>query len=266
MSRIDEALRRVMADGTAEPEKAGSVIEEYPNEHRPNERRQVVDGNTLLLGTAAEHDAAPLSAATLGVELPAGLMRHYQRVAGVMHDVRARNPLKTVAIASAASGEGKTTTLLGLALALTRANSSRVLLVDANLHQPRLHDAVHIQQGPGVIDVISGERHKALPVVLHPSLHVLLAGRASTNPAADLGSEKLRALLQRCAAHYDWVLVDTPAAAQLQEEADVLGRLTDGVVFVIGATTPFAVAERAMAKIGADRILATVLDGLADPL
>ena len=84
------------------------------------------------------------------------------------------------------------------------------------------------------------------------------------HPAVDLGSERLRALLRQCATHYDWVLVDTPAMSLLVDEADVLGRLTDGVVFVVGATTPFTVAERAMTTIGEAHILGTVLNGLAE--
>jgi hypothetical protein len=44
--------------------------------------------------------------------------------------------------------------------------------------------------------------------------------------------------------------VDTPAMSQLLDQAEVLGRLTDGIVFVVGAPTPFTVAERAIAIIG----------------
>jgi Mrp family chromosome partitioning ATPase len=189
-------------------------------------------------------------------------MNHCQRIAALLRSAQADNGLKTVAIASAARGEGRTTTMLGLALELTRTNSNRVLLVDADLCQPKLQEALRIEQSPGLSDVLSGQRHKAFPVAVHSSLHVLLAGRASTEPAADLGSERLRALLERCAAHYNWVLVDTPAASLLRDEADVLGRLTDGVVFVIGATTPFKAAEDVMSTIGQSRIVATVLNGI----
>jgi len=258
MSRIHQALTR--ARGGDPDELKETSLEEYPSEHR-----QALDGDNRMLRSAVP-DAGPISVATFGLELPVGRMRHCQRIAAILQAAQVRRGLKTVAIASAATGEGKTTTMLGLAMVLTRMNSSRVVLVDANFCRPTLHDTLRIEQRPGLVDFVSGERPAALPVVLHPSLYVLLAGRASIHPAADLGSERLRGLLKGCAAHYDWVLVDTPAVSQLADEADVLGRLTDGVVFVIGATTPFAVAERAMATIGDGQILATLLDGLSDPV
>jgi Mrp family chromosome partitioning ATPase len=258
MSRIHQALKRTTDEDPAELPETVTRLDEYPYE-----QRQGLDGDNRML---AVQDAGPISAATLGLELPVGRMRHCQRIADTLQAAQVQHGVKSVAIASAASGEGKTTTMLGLAMVLTRSNSSRVLLVDANFCRPTLHDTIRIEQEPGLVDVVSGERNKLLPVVLHPSLHVLLAGRASTHPAADLGSARLRGLLKRCAAHYDWVLVDTPAVSELADEAHVLGRLTDGVVFVIGATTPFAVSERAMATIGEGKILATLLDGFSDPV
>jgi Mrp family chromosome partitioning ATPase len=292
MGRIHQALTRATGGDPADLEETSFSLDEYPSEHRPRldgENRQRLDGENRLLSSpvpdvgpisvpsavsdagpiavaSAVRDARPISAATLGLELSVERMRHCQRIATTLQAAQVPNGLKTVAIASAAAGEGKTTTMLGLAMMLTRKNSSRVLLVDANFCRPALHNAIGIEHGPGVIDFVSGERPKAEPLVLHPSLHVLLAGRASMYPAADLGSERLRGLLKQYAADYDWVLVDTPALSQLGDEADVLGRLTDGVVFVIGPMTPFAVAERAMAAIGEGQILATLLDGLSDPV
>ena len=260
MGRMHSAMIRAAGGDPAALQETGPSLEDYPSEHR-----QGLDGDNRMLRSAVQ-EAAPISAPTVGLELPVGPMRHCRRIAATLQAAQVRQGTKTVAIASAATGEGKTTTMLGLAMVLTRMNSSRVLLVDANFCRPTLHHTIRIEHGPGLIDFVAGERPEPLPVVLNPSLHVLQAGRASIHPAADLGSERLRALLKRCAAQYDWVLVDTPAVSQLADEADVLGRLTDGVVFVIGATTPFAVAERAMATIGDGQILATLLDGLSDPV
>jgi Mrp family chromosome partitioning ATPase len=258
MSRIDEALRRARDGRLAEPQELGHTLQEYPYETRSGS-----DGDSSPV-IGAEQLGAPVAAVTLAVEIPTGLTRQCRKIAAILQNQESKSAVKTVAFASAATGEGKTSAVLGVALTLTRTYSSRVLLVDADLCQPTLHEAIRIKQEPGLIDILSGERHKAPPIAVHSSLHVLLAGRASTQPATDLGSEKLRALLKQCAAHYDWVLVDTPAMSLLLDEANVLGRLTDGVVFVVGATTPFTTAERAMAMIGEGRILGTVLNGLTE--
>jgi len=263
MSRIDEALKRARDGRVAEPQKIeiGYTLQEYPHEHRTG-----LDGDVAPAPVVTVQVAPPVSNATLAVEIPQSLTRQCQRIAVILQDRQSQHAVKIVAIASASTGEGKTSTVLGLALTLTRTNAGRVLIVDADLCQPTLHEAVRVKQGPGLLDIISRDHSKAAPVVVHPSLHVLLAGRASTQPAVDLGSERLRALLKQCATHYDWVLVDTPAMSLLVDDADVLGRLADGVVFVVGAKTAFTAAERAMATIGEGRILGTVLNGLAESL
>jgi Mrp family chromosome partitioning ATPase len=261
MSRIDEALRRARDGRVAEPQKIeiGYTLQEYPHEHRA-----APDGDVAAPPVITAQVAAPVSNATLAVEIPPSLIRQCQRIAAILHERQAQNAVKIVAVASASTGEGKTSTVLALALALTRTNGSRVLVVDADLCRPTLHEAVRVKQGTGLLDIISRDHNKAAPVVVHPTLHMLLAGRASTQPAVDLGSERLRALLKQCATHYDWVLVDTPAMSLLVDDADVVGRLAEAVVFVVGAKTAFTAAERAMATIGEGRILGTVLNGLAE--
>jgi Mrp family chromosome partitioning ATPase len=260
MSRINEALKRVAGRPVEpqEPHEISPTIEEYPHEPRSGS-----DGDNRFHSDPGL--TAPISAAALGVDVPAGLMRQCQKLASTLQRRRIEGAPKTVAIVSAAMGEGRTSTLLGLALTLTRANAARVLLVDADLCQPTLHHAIHIKPSAGLTELLSGERRKAPLIAVHPSLHVLLAGRQSMNPVEDLGSERLRVLLEQFATHYDWVLVDTPAMCLLPDEAHLLGRLTDGVVFVIGDTTPFTVVERAMGTIAKGCILGTVLKGLAEP-
>jgi protein-tyrosine kinase len=263
MSRIDEALRRARDSRVAEPQKIeiGYTLQEYPHEHRTGS-----DGDIVTAPVVTAQVAAPAANATLAVEISQSLTRQCQRIAAVLQDRQSKHAVKTVAVASASTGEGKTSTVLGLALTLTRTNAGRVLVVDADLCHPRLHEAVRVKQSTGLLDIIARDHNKAAPIVVHPSLHMLLAGGVSTQPAVDLGSERLRALLKQCAAHYDWVLVDTPAMSLLIDDANVVGRLTDGVVFVVGAKTAFTTAERAMAMIGEGRILGTVLNGVAESL
>ena len=263
MSRIDEALRRALDGRVSEPQRieSGYTLQEYPHEHRTGP-----DGDVAAPPVVSAQVAAPVSNATLVVEIPQSLTRQCQRIAAFLQERQSQHAVKTVAIASASTGEGRTSTVLGLALTLTKTNGSRVLVVDADLCQPTLHEAVRVKQGTGLLDIISRDHSKAAPVIVHPSLHMLLAGRASTQPAVDLRSERLQALLKQCATHYDWVLLDTPAMSLLADEADVLGRLADGVVFVVGAKTAFTASERAMATIGEGRILGTVLNGLAESL
>ena len=67
--------------------------------------------------------------------------------------------------------------------------------------------------------------------------------------------------VNRCAARFDWVLIDTSPVGVLPD-AQVLARLIGAVVFVIGAgSTPAAAVERAIAELGGpDAVIGTVMN------
>jgi Mrp family chromosome partitioning ATPase len=74
----------------------------------------------------------------------------------------------------------------------------------------------------------------------------------------------MRKFLDDVAARFDWVLLDTPPVGLLPD-AQVLGRLAHAAVFVIRAgVTPFAAVERAIADLGRECIIGTVLNDV-DP-
>ena len=69
-------------------------------------------------------------------------------------------------------------------------------------------------------------------------------------------------LLDDCASRFDWVLLDVPPVGLLAD-AQILGHLTGAVILVIRAgVTPHAVVERAIAQIGRESIIGTVLNGV----
>jgi Mrp family chromosome partitioning ATPase len=95
-------------------------------------------------------------------------------------------------------------------------------------------------------------------------LSVLTAGRPGPAPLADLTSERMAEIVQDSAAKFDWVLLDTPPVGLLPD-AQVLVRLAGAVVFVIAAgSTPAAAVERAIAQVGTEAIIGTVLNRVED--
>jgi succinoglycan biosynthesis transport protein ExoP len=67
-------------------------------------------------------------------------------------------------------------------------------------------------------------------------------------------------LLEECARRFDWVLLDTPPVGVLPD-AQLLARLAGAVILVIGAnSTPAALIERAVAELGPECIIGTVLN------
>jgi len=101
----------------------------------------------------------------------------------------------------------------------------------------------------------------AMPLVeISPRLSVLTAGRPTASPLAPLASDRVRQVVIEAAAHFDWVLLDTPPVGLLPD-ARLVSRLSEGILFVIAAgTTPYALVKRCIAELGADRIVGTVLN------
>jgi capsular exopolysaccharide synthesis family protein len=151
--------------------------------------------------------------------------------------------LKTVLIASAEPGDGKTTIARHMAEAATRLGS-QVLLLEADLRHPTLAQQLGIQPGPGLADVLIGaaEMRAAIQSVAleaSPSdgasgrrLEVLAAGAVlPPNPGELLESQAMSALLEQARYAYDFVVIDTPPLAAVSDAFPLLTEV-DGVVIV----------------------------------
>jgi protein-tyrosine kinase len=294
MSRINEALRRAAGDASLNRETAGpvegtrgeSLLERYPREGRAS--NQVVTRPEPPVARADLH-VAPLRQAPTVATAPGhranradGVVRpvnnkllaiadktslpaeQYRRLAASVHELQAERGVKTLMITSAVPQEGKTLTATNLAFTLSESYERRVLLIDADLRRPGVHQLLGIRSEIGVSEVLQDER-RDLPVVeISSRLHVLPAGRPQANPLAGLVSDRMRTLVEDAESKYDWVLIDTPPVG-VMAEAQLLARVTHGVIFVIRAgSTSFPAIERAIEELGREAIVGTVLNGTAE--
>jgi non-specific protein-tyrosine kinase len=143
--------------------------------------------------------------------------------------------VQTVAITSPGAGEGKSTTIANLGIALAE-NGRRVVLVDADLRRPSLHELFGLGNREGLTNVLLHSEHAALPLqeTGTPGLRLLASGPLPPNPLEALGSGRLEHVLSQARAQADLVLVDTPPAAVLADAALLAPRL-DGVLLVVSA-------------------------------
>ncbi len=140
--------------------------------------------------------------------------------------------VRTLGVTSTYPGEGKTTTNICLAFAFARTGR-KVLLVDANLRRPRLHDAFGEAQGPGFADAIAG--HPNWPRLVIPNidanLSILPAGDCFSSPGDLLSHQCVDQLVQEFLVSYEMVIFDLP---HVDEIADVLSLCPqmDAVVYL----------------------------------
>ena len=143
-------------------------------------------------------------------------------------------PLKTLMVTSAAQGEGKSTVVANLALAIAQSRR-KVVVVDSDLRLPALHTLFNLPNEIGLSSVLKqgATLDEAIQNSHLPRLHVLTSGPLPSNPAELLGSPQMTAVLWELAQRFDVVLLDTPALLPVADAA-VLAPAVDGVVLVAG--------------------------------
>jgi capsular exopolysaccharide synthesis family protein len=163
-------------------------------------------------------------------------------------------------VTSAVPREGKTLPVTNLALTLSGSYDRRVLLIDADLRRPAIHDVLLLPNASGLSDLFASERAAMRVIEAGPRLHVLPAGRPTGNPMAALTSDRMRSLLQHAETAYDWVLLDAPPVG-IMPDAGLLAGITGATLFVIAAgSTPYKMIQRAIEELGRDCIVGTVLN------
>jgi succinoglycan biosynthesis transport protein ExoP len=174
---------------------------------------------------------------------------------------------RIVALTSANAGDGKTTVTTNLAIAMAEVRGN-VLIIDADLRRPRLHDVFELTNERGLSDLLKEPALSAdlisqtIRPTRVPGLAVLTSGAPTHTAANLLHSANLTDLLVMLKSRYDMVLIDTPPMLQLAD-ARLIGRHADAVILVARAqqTTRDAIIA-AYQRLVEDRIriLGTVLN------
>jgi capsular exopolysaccharide synthesis family protein len=175
--------------------------------------------------------------------------------------------VKSFVITSTFPGEGKTSTSANLAVVLGQLGK-KVLLIDGDLHKPRLHEVFRVSNRVGLVSVLAEnlEPGKAVQETGIPNLFILPAGPISPNPSGLLSSDAMSRLLEVTTRKFDYVVIDSPPVNAVAD-AIVLGSLTDGVVLCVkGGKTAREQVARARDKLYLSqvRILGVLINQLYD--
>jgi polysaccharide biosynthesis transport protein len=142
---------------------------------------------------------------------------------------------RAVVVTSTGPGEGKTTITANLAIGFAQAGQ-RVLLIDADMRRPRVHEILTISQEPGLSNLMVGTAKASRCVRKTPiaNLWALPAGKIPPNPAELLGSVRFREFIKSLGQHFEWVIIDSPPVMAVAD-GTILANLATGVVFVVGS-------------------------------
>lgn len=145
------------------------------------------------------------------------------------------NRIRSIVITSSVPGEGKTTISVYLAQAAA-AMGQRVLLVDADLRLPKLHQRLELDNTFGLSTVISNDlefENVVQTSFLDSNLSILTAGQVPPDPTKLLSSKKMHSLMERFKETYDLIIYDMPPIVGLAD-AKLLAPKVDGIVMVAG--------------------------------
>jgi polysaccharide biosynthesis transport protein len=140
--------------------------------------------------------------------------------------------VKTIVVTSSSSKEGKSTVSANLASAMAQVGH-KVLLIDADLHNPIQHHIWNTYNENGLSNVIAEQLDLKIAIQeVMPNLELLTSGVIPPSPATLLDSQRMRILMDYWAERYDFVIIDTPSM-DMAADAPIMGRMADGVLLVV---------------------------------
>ncbi|MDH4185417.1 MAG: polysaccharide biosynthesis tyrosine autokinase [Nitrospira sp.] len=157
--------------------------------------------------------------------------------------------VKSILFTSAGLGEGKSTCVTNLAITLAQ-EGQRVLLVDADLRRPIVHQRLGLERTPGLSDALLGSTswrqhvRTATDLMLGSigvdrvmntpgldNLHILTSGSEVGNPNEFLNMNKIKTFVNEMNEEYDLVLFDSPPILPVTDAVAFSSRV-DGTILV----------------------------------
>jgi protein-tyrosine kinase len=180
-----------------------------------------------------------------------------------LYHAREKMALKKVLVTSALPKEGKSFTAANLAQVLVKQHGRRVLLIDADLRGPRLHAMLGTTSFPGLSDYLQGgsDEFSIMQRGAMENLFFIPSGQQISDPSELVANGRLKFLMQRVEALFDWIIVDSPPAVPVSD-ASVLAKACDGVLMVVRSNaTPVDMARRARQEFPDQALVGVVLNG-----
>jgi succinoglycan biosynthesis transport protein ExoP len=147
-------------------------------------------------------------------------------------------PIHRLLVTSPTPSDGKTTVAANLAIVAAQGGQ-RIILIDADLHRPRLHQIFSIGNRIGFSTLFSCTGYsprEMLHLTKIQNLRVMSSGPIPDNPSEILGSERMDEILKRLDSECDLMIIDSPPALSVTDAA-VLAPQVDAILLVVKPDT-----------------------------
>lgn len=145
----------------------------------------------------------------------------------------AERPPKTIVFSSALPSEGKSVTVINLAVSLSQLQE-KILILDADLRKPRLHQIFKVKNAEGLSGYLTG-RLSLKDIIQKTSIEniwFIPSGHIPPNPSELLNSKEMKLLMEKLKKKFDFVLIDTPPVLAVVDSL-IIGSFAEGVVLIV---------------------------------
>jgi protein-tyrosine kinase len=260
MSRLYDTLRRMeLQRGNADPIQTASL--------QPVElvNSAMAEPSELEGVRTAKVNLSP-NARLVALSDPRGLgAEKFRALATRLEHQRKERELRSLLVASAVGNEGKTVVAGNLAVTLAKHTASRVLIVEGDLHLPKLAGLFGLGQVQGLGEWWSGrDQEEKISQYVHRldeiPMWFLGAGVVSDQPSQILQSARFAESFVRLASWFDWVVVDSAPISPLVD-ASLWSRLVDGMLLVVReGVTPIQALKKSIESLDNPKLIGMVLN------
>ncbi len=173
---------------------------------------------------------------------------------------------RTIMIASAMSGEGKSLIAINLAIIIAVELHSHALLIDCDLRNPSISRWFGLHEAKGLSDYLMGQAE--IPDLLIKTgvdkLSIMCGGTLQENPVELIGSDPMKKLLGDLKSRYNdrYIILDSSPLLATTEPS-VLNDMADAILLVVKAgETPRETVLQALKLVDKNKILGVVLNNM----
>lgn len=225
-----------------------------------------VEEDEPILPLTVEADAnLDRNARLIPFAIDSSVVEHYRRLRTKILQQQEVKPFRTLVITSAGPQEGKTVTVMNLALSFSTLPAFRVLVIDGDMRRGTLGNWLGVNNDQaGLSNLLEGSA-RLEDVVLKSDrvpMHFMVRGNAKVQ---DLHPSHFSNHFQRLGEAYDMVLVDSPPV-NLLVDVQMLAANTDAVLLVARAfSTSRKAFEKAVQELSPFRMVGAVLNAGVPP-
>ena len=145
---------------------------------------------------------------------------------------------KSILVTSAQPNEGKSTTSLGLAIAIA-STGKRVLMIDGDMRKPSLHKLLDCENNGGLSNILAGNEdiQSFVRTTNFKNVSIVLAGPNPLSPIELLSGDRLEQVIRTFGRQFDHIVIDSPPVVGIAD-AMLLGKAVEGTVLVVQAEGP----------------------------